>query len=365
MTDSGAALHLHGTVLPAGDVRDVYVVQGRFTFIEPDDAVTLVDGSYLLPGLVDAHAHLSLHSPAGDTASPRERVRASARAQLGAGVLAIREPGSPDYESAELGPPEELPRTVTGGRFLAATGRYFPGLAREVDADQLAKAAAEEVEISGAWAKVIADFFGPDGRIEPTFPATALAEAAHLVHEAGGRITAHATCPAAIEAVVEAGFDAVEHGSMMRPDQVSGLAERGVTLVPTLLIKESILGLTRSMAGNPDAVAEVGRALDAQPAVVRQAVEHGIRVLAGTDAGMVPHGRVVEEIRRLRAAGLDDGTALGAASWTARAWLGLPGIEEGAPADVVAYPDDPRHDPAVLHHPSVVLLDGRLVHPRP
>src|SRR5262245_25310814 len=199
MTLSGGprAVHVHGTVLPDGGVRDVVVRARRITFTPVAEADTVFDGGYLVPGLVDAHAHLSLFSPAGDGASPAERVRASARAQLDAGVLAVREPGSPDYASQEIHPAIGLPWTVTGGHLLAAPGRYFPGLGREVTPDELPAAAAEEVAASGAWCKVIADFLAPGGVITQTFPADALAEAARRVHAAGGKITAHATCPEA------------------------------------------------------------------------------------------------------------------------------------------------------------------------
>jgi imidazolonepropionase-like amidohydrolase len=95
--------------------------------------------------------------------------------------------------------------------------------------------------------------------------------------------------------------------------------------------------------------------------VLCAAVEAGLPVLAGTDAGLVPHGLVATEVALLVQAGIDPLVALGAASWTARSWLGLPGIEDGAPADLVAYRDDPRTDPAVLTEPTVVVLDGRIV----
>jgi len=101
--------------------------------------------------------------------------------------------------------------------------------------------------------------------------------------------------------------------------------------------------------------------LDAQPDLVRQAAEQGVRVLAGTDAGMVPHGLVANEIGLLLKAGLTPEQALGAGSWLARDYVGLPGIVEGAPADLVAYPDDPRRDVEVLRRPSLVLLDGRVI----
>jgi imidazolonepropionase-like amidohydrolase len=57
-------------------------------------------------------------------------------------------------------------------------------------------------------------------------------------------------------------------------------------------------------------------------------------------------------------AGLTPRAALGAGSWDARRYLGLPGIEEGAPADLVGYRDDPCQDVEALRRPAVILLGG-------
>ena len=95
--------------------------------------------------------------------------------------------------------------------------------------------------------------------------------------------------------------------------------------------------------------------------MVRQAAEAGVPILAGTDAGMGPHGRIRVEIEELLTAGLAPDLALGAGSWVARDYLGLPGIEDGAPADIVAFDRDPRVDPTVLATPVAVILDGRML----
>ncbi len=97
------------------------------------------------------------------------------------------------------------------------------------------------------------------------------------------------------------------------------------------------------------------------PEMVGRAAEAGVLVLAGSDAGMGPHGMIREEIWYLAEAGLPSEAALAAGSWEARRFLGLPGLEEGAPADLVAYPDDPRRDLGVLARPSLRILDGRLL----
>jgi imidazolonepropionase-like amidohydrolase len=94
-------------------------------------------------------------------------------------------------------------------------------------------------------------------------------------------------------------------------------------------------------------------------AVVRAAYEAGVPVFAGTDAGGgIAHGVIADEVRALHAAGLPAEAALAAGSWAAREWLGLPGITEGAPADLVVYDTDPRADLAALHRPQRMVLRG-------
>ena len=93
--------------------------------------------------------------------------------------------------------------------------------------------------------------------------------------------------------------------------------------------------------------------------VVRRAAEAGVPVFAGTDAGGgIAHGRIADEVVALHAAGLGAEAALGAASWTARQWLGRPALAVGARADLVVYRSDPRTDLGVLRHPALVVLRG-------
>jgi imidazolonepropionase-like amidohydrolase len=77
---------------------------------------------------------------------------------------------------------------------------------------------------------------------------------------------------------------------------------------------------------------------------------------AGEGASFLAAG----EIRALAAAGLRAHDALAAGSWAARAYLGLPGLAEGAPADAVVYDSDPRVGLGQLDHPRAVILRGEL-----
>jgi len=359
----GGMFHIDTTVLPEGARQDLFVADGRIETQEFGDAVTVHSGGFAVPGLVDAHAHLALASPAGGDAPEYQRIIASARAHLDAGVLLIREPGSPTRAARDLGLEQGLPKIHTAGRFLAGVGRYFPGLAREVTPDELPDAAVDELLWSGHWAKVVGDFFDSEGRIAAVFPLEALKEAAARVHTAGGRIAMHCMVPATIEQAIEAGFDSVEHGTVITDDLVHEMATHSITWVPTL----SIAPVVREMlTSDPHLDDEpVLSALDVHPAMVRLAAELGVRVLAGTDAGMVAHGTIDTEVRLLAAAGLTPREALAAASWEARRYLGLPLIENGAPADLVVYPDDPTHDLSVLAHPSLIMIDGQVITPNP
>ncbi|HYK97141.1 MAG TPA: amidohydrolase family protein [Candidatus Acidoferrales bacterium] len=355
-------LHVRGRVLPGGRVGDVFVVDGRFTFAPQPDARTLITDAYLIPGLVDAHAHLGMASPAPRNATPRQRSEASAAAHLHAGVLVVREPGGPDRASSEIGPARGLPRVQTAGRFLAPPGRYFPGLPREIPMEELPQAAVEEAKASGSrWAKAIGDFPDEDGALAPNWTLAVLSDAVRAVHAIGARFAMHCVGAAAIELAIEAGVDTIEHGNAMTADGIREMKRKRLAWTPTLDIIPLITGALDGMLTD-ESMASLGSALDAQPSRVREAHEAGVRILAGTDAGMGPHGMVREEMRLLLEAGLPAEAVLAAGSWDARRYFGYPGIEEGAPADLVAFRDDPR-DPDELAHPALIMLDGRVVSP--
>lgn len=215
---------------------------------------------------------------------------------------------------------------------------------------------------SGAWVKIVGDFFGSDGLMRTNWGTDELVEAARRVHAIGARITTHAVLAETIEQAIEAGFDAVEHGMAVEDDHAKAMAEKDIALVPTLFPHRTGEGLASGMGMEGLAADSLLKVFHKHGARAMRAAELGVRVFAGTDAGsMVSHGQITAQIQLMIEAGFDPGVSLAAASWDARAWLGLPNIEEGAPADIVAFRNDPRADPATLAQPALVLLDGRRV----
>jgi len=341
--------------------RDLVIADGVIADADPLRGTEPDSAGWVLPGLVDVHNHLSLASPAGDDQDADVRVRASASVELALGVLAIREPGSPDDASARLADEDGWPRVITAGRFLAPAGGYFPGLAREVTAAELPSAAGQEARRSGGWAKIIGDYLGPGGRFVPNWPATALAAATESVHAAGGQVAVHCTGPEAVDAAVAARVDSIEHGWAITDSHFAALREGRVAWVPTLFPggSHAACEYAAAMGFAAETLAWMRAVLDAQPATIARADRAGVTVLAGTDAGQGPHGTIVDQVAMLVGCGMPLTLAIGAASWTARRYLGLPALEPGAPADLVVYDADPRRDLDVLRHPAVIILGGQ------
>jgi imidazolonepropionase-like amidohydrolase len=356
------ALHLSGVVLPEGEHRDLWVRDGRFTFEPVAGAETVFRGGWLLPGLVDAHCHVGIASGGGhveDLAAARDQ----ALTERAAGVLALRDCGSP-VDTRALDEQLDLPRILRAGRHIAAPRRYMPGLAVEVEPADLVAEVRTQARRGDGWVKLVGDWIDRGlGDLGPEWPREALDAAIAAAHEEGARVTAHTFGTAALPDLVAAGIDCIEHGTGLTEELIGEMATRGTAVVPTLVNVENFPGFAAAGEQKFPAYASTMRRLYANSgAVVRAAYDAGIPVFAGTDAGGgITHGVIADEVRALHAAGLPAEAALAAASWSARAWLGLPCIEEGAPADVVVYDADPRADLDALRRPQRMILRGRVV----
>ncbi|GAB3729468.1 amidohydrolase family protein [Amycolatopsis oliviviridis] len=353
------ALHLAGVVLPDGEQRELWVTGGRITTEPVAGAETVVREGFLVPGLVDAHCHPGI-GVGGPTTL--EEATEQAITDRDAGTLLIRDCGLP-IDVRPLQERADLPRIIRAGQHLALRKRYIPGLGIELeDPSELPKAAAEQARDGDGWVKLVGDWIDRGvGDLAPLWPDDVLAEAIAAAHAEGAKVTAHVFGQAALPGLIAAGIDCLEHGTELSSDQLGVLAERGIALVPTLINIENFPGIA-DKAGKYPVYADHMRALHAGVGdMVSTAIEAGVQVYAGSDAGgMVEHGRLVDEIEALHKAGMSAEQALASASWAAREWLGVPGIVDGASADLLVYPEDPREDLAVLRHPSHIVLRGKI-----
>jgi imidazolonepropionase-like amidohydrolase len=355
-------LHLAGVLLPEGEHRELWVRDGRITFERVPGAETVSRGGFVLPGLVDAHCHVGIARGGGhveDLAGLREQ----ALTERAAGVLALRDCGSP-VDTRALDEDPQLPRIIRAGRHLAAPRRYIPGLALELEPGDLVEAVRVQARRGDGWVKLVGDWIDRGvGDLAPEWPADVLAEAIAAAHAEGARVTAHTFGTDALPGLIGAGIDCIEHGTGLTEELVAEMAARGTAVVPTLVNVANFPGFAAAGEAKFPAYASTIRRLYAgSGAVVRAAYDAGVPVFAGTDAGGgIDHGVVADEIRALHQAGLPAEAALAAGSWAARRWLGLPGIEEGAPADLVVYETDPRADLDSLQRPQRTVLRGCVV----
>ncbi len=362
----GRALHVRGVVLPDDEVRDLWLVGNRVSTEPVPGAETVVDRGFLLPGLVDAHCHLGIQLGEAPVSSLAE-AKALAALDRDAGVLAIRDAGSP-FPYPELDDDPEMPRMARAGRHVAPVKRYLRDIGIEVPADEVAATVTAQARAGNGWVKLVGDWIDRGiGDLAPAWDEETLAGAVAAAHAAGVRITAHTFSEQAVATLVRAGIDCVEHGTGLSEDLIDEMARRGTALVPTMINIENFDDIAAQAEPKFPTYAAHMRALKRRfPEVVRAAVEAGVPVYAGTDAGGgIDHGLIAEEMWLLhQQAGMSTEAVLRAASWGAREWLGFPGLEHGGLADLVAYDQDPRVDLRVVRDPKLIILRGRVVKSR-
>ena len=357
------ALHVRGVLLPDDEVREFWLVGDRVSTEPVPGAETVVDGGFLLPGLVDAHCHLGIQLGEAPVTSLAE-AKALAALDREAGVLALRDAGSP-YPYPQLDDDPEVPRLARAGRHIAPVKRYLRDIGVEVPAEEVAATVTAQAAAGNGWVKLVGDWIDRGvGDLAPAWDPETLRGAVAAAHAAGVRMTAHTFSEEAVAVLVRAGIDCVEHGTGLTEDVIDEMARRGTALVPTLLQVANFERIAARAEPKFPTYAAHMRALAARfPAVLRAAVEAGVPIYAGTDAGgSIRHGSIVEELLRLHEqAGMAPLDVLRAASWGARQWLGFPGLVHGGLADLVAYDTDPRVDLGVLREPRRIVLRGRVV----
>lgn len=354
------ALHLRGVLLPDDEQRDVWVVDGRLTFEAVRGAQTLVDQGWIVPGLVDAHCHIGLQEDG--PVSDLDVARQQARADRDTGALLLRDAGSPMDTRALLDEPD-LPRLIRAGRHIARPRRYVRNYAEEVEPDGLVAEVQRQAAYGGGWVKLVGDWLDRDiGDLAPLWPAPVLIQAVAAAHAAGSRVAVHTFATETIPDLLAAGVDSIEHGTGLTPNLIGDLAAAGATLTATSQVVGTFAQIAeRAQQKFPGYAARMRSMAAGYGDVLRAAHDAGVGIQVGSDSGgVLPHGLLVAEIRALHAAGVPAHDALAAGSWAARGWLGMPGLEEGGPADLVVYPTDPRADLGALSRPEHIVLRGRV-----
>jgi imidazolonepropionase-like amidohydrolase len=347
------AFHLRGIFLPDETERDAWVLGGRLTFTPPGGAHETVAGrGWIIPGLVDAHCHIGL-APTGWVPEHEGQVK-QALADRAAGALLLRDAGSP-VDNRGIQQRDDLPRLIRAGRHIARPKRYIRGLGIEVEPEDLVAEVERQAAAGDGWVKLAADWIDREvGDLAPVWPDEALKAAIGRAHDLGED---------ALPGLIAAGIDSIEHGTGLTDDLIAAAGAAGCAVVPTLINIDNFPQIALAGADKFPRYAAHMRALFATSRErIRSAYEAGVPIYTGTDAGgSLPHGLVRDEIRALVGAGIPQPEVIAQASWRGREWLGLPGLVEGAPADLVVYETDPRVDLAAVVGPVRMMLRGKVV----
>lgn len=385
-----------GRVLPIDDqpLRDglVLVAAGRVAYVGPAsgaprptrnaEEIEVGDGT-VLPGLVDAHVHLTCDGgprfieevrgvPPEDLAL---KAASNAARSLARGIVAVRDLGAPGIAAIAVG------RAVTtrgligcevaaAGRALTAPGGHIPFLGVEVAGpERMAAAAREQLEAGAAGIKLIAT-----GGIltegvplgDAAYEEEELAAAARAAREAGAWVAAHVIGAEGTKRALRAGATTIEHGVFLDDEAIELMRSRGAILVPTIIPLAKIVEHGRAGGIPEDAVAKAESIVDNHVDSFQRAARAGVPIASGTDAGTPfnPHGQVAEEARLLvERAGLSHERALRATTRVAARCLGradLGHLSPGVPGHLVIVEGDPLDDITALARVRSVVQGGRM-----
>ena len=365
-------------------------------------------GKYLIPGLINAHAHLFsdgrplakiylrpdtkvavakvLRSRLGQVMM-RRRATNNAATQLHTGVTTIRTVGDVATEVIALrdriSRGELLgPRLLPSGPLLAITnGHGAPQIARVADTPEQASAGtranltdgARSIKISATGGVTDAKGIGHAGT--PEMSEESMRAVCVEAHTKGVLVAAHAQSTEGVRRALRAGVDTIEHGSSLDQECIELFLDNPASLrgwsalIPTLQACLPLVKLDQSVTGIDDVVrANATLVLDEMVAGIGTARQHGIPVGMGTDSGVtyVSHSNTWRELDHLvRFGGLTRAEALQAATQINARILGMEAeigsVEAGKAADLVLLDENPLDGLRALESPRTVIVRGTLI----
>jgi imidazolonepropionase-like amidohydrolase len=258
-------------------------------------------------------------------------------------------------------------------RAIVATGSYGPtgfeptwevplGAEAADGVEQLTRVVRAQIGKGADWIKVYADYrWGPRGEAMPTFTLEELRTIVDVAASSGRSVVAHASSAEAMRRAVLAGVRTIEHGDGGTPEVFALMKERGVALCPTVAAGHAIATYAGWVPGRDTEPARIA----AKRRSVRAALDSGVLLCVGGDAGVFAHGENALEIELLVDYGMPAAAALRAATAGNADILGVDDlvgrIRPGLFADLVAVSGDPSREPAALRRVVLVMKGGRRV----
>src|SRR6184192_2484182 len=342
----------------------------------------------VLPGLTDAHTHLT-----GDPRNigyqslgisiPRATLTGArnARLTLQAGFTTVRNVAAREYSDVALRDAIDAgdvpgPRMLVSGPALSITGGHCDNdlLPYEYHAssdgaadgiEQVQHKTREIIKYGADLIKVCATGGVLSKGDDPNASQYTFEEMKAIVadaHRLGRKVAAHAHGAQGVIWASEAGVDSVEHGHLMNDAAIATLKKNGTYLVPTLYLVD----WQREHAAQANLPEYAKRKMEMVSAVGKQnakkAFEAGVRIGLGTGAAVYPHGLNAHELAVYVSLGMTPLQAIQTATINDADLLGwsdkIGTLEAGKWADIIAVDGDPLQDVTILQHVKFVMKGG-------
>jgi imidazolonepropionase-like amidohydrolase len=355
------------------------------------DATTInLPNATVLPGLIDAHTHLTFNPSFGyemlGISIPREALIGAhnARVTLEAGFTTVRNVGARGYTDVALRDAINAgdvpgPRMLVSGPALSITGGHCDNDLLPYEYHATSDGVADGIEnVQHKTREIIK--YGADlikvcatGGVlskgdDPNASQYTLEEMKAIVadaHRLGRKVAAHAHGAQGVIWASEAGVDSVEHGHLMNDAAIATLKKNGTYLVPTLYLidwqRENA-----AKANLPDYTRHKMQIVsEAAKTNAKKAIEAGVKIGLGTDAAVYPHGLNAHELAVYVSLGMTSLQAIQTATINDADLLGwsdkIGTLEAGKWADIIAVDGDPLQDVTTLQHVKFVMKGGAVV----
>lgn len=374
--EKGAVLASEGCIKWVGSVGEL--PEGM------DAEVKDVPGCTILPGLIDAHVHLSMMGGAdpwaemiGDSIT-RGALKAAynAKITLLVGVTTVRDMGSKGGSVIEVARAIEEgllegTHVQTAGRAIVMTGGHGYAFGREVDgADEARKAAREDLKMDARVLKVMATGGVLTPGVEPGSAQLTIEEmraVAEEAHKAGRKVAAHAHGTEGIKNALRAGIDSIEHCSYLDEEGVELFYKTGAYMVSTLIASMLLIRNVDDPRLPEYVVKKIGRHIDHEVASLEMAIRARLKIAAGSDAGSAlnPHNQLAKQVALLVKHGMSPMEAIQAATKVSSEVLGMAKeigtLEKGKVADILIVKGNPLKDINTLEGPVAIVKSGKWI----